>query len=739
MALHPWLRRLVVILVLGLAWLPLTSTDAHAASGLSITGKARYVVDPAGGSVAVAQTVTITNRKPDSGRTYYLWDQWGFLIPTSAEEVSVTSGGGKLSFTTKASQNLGTKQLIASFSGIRYGQSKTLELTYRLRQAQFRSDDSARVGKGFASFPVLLDGDPGQLTVEIVAPSSMTFSASETTFTESADGGTTTRTSTTPTEGDFFGASVALSEPDVGEHRKVEVNGRTVDVIAFPGDTTWADFVTTNLSTTVAALEKTTGLPAPANVLEIREDISLATQGYDGTFNRAEAEIRLSESLDLTTFCHELAHSWINRSVAGERWLAEGLAEDLAVRTVRQLGGTPTERLVARTDAHAFALETWQESETAAEAENYAYPASAQVFAQVLGKLDATDYTRVVKAIASKKVPLGNAVYSSPPLTWEALLDVLDTVDAAAQPDASGRTPAANVVSTWVISDPASVDWKARLDARARFLRLDDADGSWTPPTVLQSAMASWDFATAQGLMATIEPLASSAKAVQDAAQQAGRPVPDKIRAAYEHASSADSLAAVRPKLDATRTTLSTLAEVDRAAGSVSLPTSRVARQLIGLDADVKAAENGLESDAVDSAVAAAKAARDKAQHLFAVSLALLIAPLVGLAAVALMVPRWLRARRRKASMLADRPQPAAGEIPLAATPSEAGHHASVAVDERPLTATASEAGPPASVALDERALEGEPLPGPDSSASPSAETIHDAVAPSEAIAQQGQ
>ncbi|SMO83033.1 hypothetical protein SAMN06266982_12321 [Propioniciclava tarda] len=137
--------------------------------------------------------------------------------------------------------------------------------------------------------------------------------------------------------------------------------------------------------------------------------------------------------------------------------------------------------------------------------------------------------------------------------------------------------------------------------------------------------------------------------------------------------------------------------------------------------------------------MAAANAARGKAQQLFAVSLALLIGPLVGLAAVALMVPRWLRARRRKASMLASRPQPAAGEIPLAATPSEAGHHASVAVDERPLTATASEAGPPASVALDERALEGEPLPGPDSSASPSAETIHDAVAPSEAIAQQGQ
>lgn len=83
----------------------------------------------------------------------------------------------------------------------------------------------------------------------------MTFSASETTFTESTDGGTTTRTSTTPTEGDFFGASVALSEADVGEHRKVEVNGRTVDVIAFPGDTTWAAWAT-SISTTVAALEK---------------------------------------------------------------------------------------------------------------------------------------------------------------------------------------------------------------------------------------------------------------------------------------------------------------------------------------------------------------------------------------------------------------------------------------------------------------------------------------------------
>jgi hypothetical protein len=91
----PLLRRLALIAVTVLAWTALgiaSAPSAQAAGGLALSGNARFVVNIMG-SVAVTETVTLTNQEPDSGGRYYYWDSFAFSIPNSASEVAITSRG----------------------------------------------------------------------------------------------------------------------------------------------------------------------------------------------------------------------------------------------------------------------------------------------------------------------------------------------------------------------------------------------------------------------------------------------------------------------------------------------------------------------------------------------------------------------------------------------------------------------------------------------------------------------
>ncbi len=680
MAPHPpSLRRLAVIAVSVLAWTTLgiaVAPAAHAAGGLAVSGRGRFVVDPAG-SVSATQTITVTNQKPDTANSYFYWHSFAFTIPNSASGVRVTSRGSTLSTSTESSPNVGEHVVTAEFpSDLRYGQSRTLELTYVLDQAQFRTEDAARVGKGFATFPVIVPGDPGELTVEVVAPSYLTFSTSDpSAFTSSADGNNTVRTVTEPNQDDYFVGMVAFMADDVGERRTVEAVGRSIDVIGFPGDTAWADFAGANLPKALASLAKTTGQPAPRNLKEVREDISLRTRGWEGQYNSSAQAIRLSEDLNLDTFCHELAHTWLDGYSGTQRWLSEGLAADLAMKTVQDLTGSSAKpgnfRPVTRSEGGAIALDTWEPGDNATAVEEYAYPASLVTVGELTSKLSPEVYAKVVGAVVSRKIPLdGSSTYSATNVTWKEFLDALETVDTSLVPDAEGRTAATGTITTWVLSD-AGVDWKARADARAHYARVNSADGPWTPPALLRQDLGTWDFSGAQSVMATLDPLAAQVTEVQRIAQQSGRSA-SGVQVAYETAGGSDTIAALPRTLTQATTALTTLADADRASADTPLPTAPWARSVLAVPAWTADAEKALGDGRMEAAATSAGVALERAKSVGLLAAAMIAGPLLLLVGIGL----GARALRRRAKVRAANAAAAAAAANAAAEAARAADEA---------------------------------------------------------------
>jgi hypothetical protein len=104
------------------------------------------------------------------------------------------------------------------------------------------------------------------------------------------------------------------------------------------------------------------GNPYPQEpVLEITERGQLDLLGYEGVFfcPRSPCSIGLSPiSSDLTTL-HELAHAWTGN--IDERWIAEGLAEFMALRAAARLGDiiSPGDDPARRLEP-AFPLDNWE-------------------------------------------------------------------------------------------------------------------------------------------------------------------------------------------------------------------------------------------------------------------------------------------------------------------------------------------------------------------------------------------
>ena len=79
--------------------------------------------------------------------------------------------------------------------------------------------------------------------------------------------------------------------------------------------------------------------------------------------------IEVGEDLDSHTMLHELSHAWFNHSAIAERWLSEGLADEIGARAVAALGD-PLPRpddydIVGQIDRSDFDLNSWsQPSET---------------------------------------------------------------------------------------------------------------------------------------------------------------------------------------------------------------------------------------------------------------------------------------------------------------------------------------------------------------------------------------
>ncbi|MBM6401303.1 hypothetical protein [Phycicoccus sonneratiae] len=657
----------------------LGAPSAVAAEGLSASATSRYVLDTEAEVVHARMSIDLENVSPDKqadGGVYtYYFDAYTIPVPEGIEKVKAVSGDAELDVSLSGTDDPSTQLARIGFPDLRYHQKRSIVLTFDIPGAPPRSDNSTRVGPGYATFVAYGPGDEGHNRVEVLAPSAMSFSSTVDGFTPAGDGDTTTYTATENTFEGGLWAAVSFRDPKQTTERTVEVDDLSLTLESFPDDAKWSAFVADKVTAGLPQLERLVGNPWPGGLQRIREDASPSLRGYDGWFDPTGDEIVVGEQLDDDLIFHELSHAWVSGESFEGRWLYEGLAQAIAERAVKATDGTPrSHSSVSRTSSDAVPLNSWEgdAGSRTADVDSYAYPASYRVMTELLGKLSDEQFAAVVgAAVRGERAydPAGLVTPSGGRTEWTDWLDLVET--------RGGVTGAPKVFSEWVLTKSQAKQLAPRAAARTAYADLDRGDGGWLPPEGLRDAMTVWDFDRAKHVRDAVAPLGARAVAVQQAAQRTGLPVPKAVRESYEEASLDDDYADLATSLPAAASTILDVGAARRTAEADHDPLTDLGAGLLGVHERSDRAVAALAAGEVERAGALADDVRDRSGWALplGLGLVLLVVALVGGAAtVVVLVLRRPAPRHAVASVPAPSPvRPA--ETPEADRPAPVGAH----------------------------------------------------------------
>ncbi|MEZ5091291.1 hypothetical protein [Nocardioides sp.] len=666
--------------VLAVAGLLLAAPVAHADGGIDIASTSRYELQAKKEVVAASMTITVRNERPSVRSGNYI--QYFYLpyitipVPADAQELTATSNGAALSVSRKATEDPSTAIATVQFpSNLLYGQSRTIDIRFVLEGEAPRSEDQTRVGPGYATFAAFGPGDAGQNTVEVVLPETMTFDATTDDFTEQDADGTTTYTFTQNTDSSGFWAVISARDPEIARTKTVDVGDQQVDVMAYRDDPRWLRFVVRRMKKGVPALEELLGTPWPGGLTTVREDRAVNVRGYDGWFDWRADEIVIGEELDQELLYHELTHAWASSGSLDERWLYEGVAQDLAARAVAELGGKPRKmRPVSAQGKRAIPLNSWTADAggRAQPDDGYGYPASYVVMKTLMDDTAADARSTVLAAAIA-----GESAYAAPGeprLTvghsgWQRFLDLDQIV--------GGNDKAVKTFKTWVVTRDERSQLKDRRKALRKYQAVDAADGTFAPPLGLRRAMTAWEFDTATQVVDDVAGLGPAAVAVQEAAQRHDMDVPEKVTALYQSAddqAAYDELADLLPRA---ATAVDAVGAADEAAAGRN-PLAALGATVLDVDGKAAQADQLLADADLDAATTAGESASAAARWSTWVGLAIVVGGLLLLAALALL-GRWLTRRRRRRRLL--RAEAAAAETAAATGPPPAVDDGAATVD----------------------------------------------------------
>lgn len=630
----------------GLVVAGLVGQPALADEGLATGATSRYVLDPKATTVDAEITVDLRNVTPNQGSVYYFYSSFSVPVPAGARKVRARSGGSNLSVSLGKTDDPSTRLARISFPNLLFGRSRTIVLTFEVPGEKPRSVDSTRVGPGYATFAVYGVGDAGRSTVEVVAPSSMTFDATGDDFSSQENGSRTTHTATATSSDGGYWAVVSLRDPDQGDEETVDVAGVSLLLNGFKDDPKWADFVAAQVTKGLPTLEELVGTPWPGGLERIREDATPSLRGYDGWFDPSDDEIVIGERLDADLIFHELSHAWVSGERFDQRWVSEGLAQVLAERTVEATGGRRTERpTVTRRSDDAVALNDWGGSagSRSQDVDAYAYPASYAVTRALLADLEGDELAAVIGAgLRGERAydPAGTRDADGGRTSWSRWLDLLET--------RGGVQDAPEVFSRWVLDGEQKAQLAPRKEARAAYAAVDEADGAWLPPEGLRDAMTAWDFDRAGSVRDKIDTLPEGAKAVQDAASRAGVDVPASVRESYEAAEQDEQYAALGTALPRAAAAVPPVAAAERAADRARDPVSTLGTTVLGVEERATQAATLLDDGRYDEARTVAQQATDRADRALLVGLGLVLGVLLVVVGIGWLGWRTVSASARR-------------------------------------------------------------------------------------------
>lgn len=490
------------VVVVGSLLASAPTASAQSAEGYRLAASVVYRVDPDTPAVTVEATYRMTNTTPDrnigGGRVeFYFFDGVRLPVDDPITDLSVTVDGRAVDFTLTEVE--GFPVIDVEFnSNLRYDRTARIDLSYRMLGAPPRTADSfIRVNPAYVSFPILAYADDGLADVRVEVPADWTLDYVGSDFDD------------VRTEGDLsvleaveieqtaeFGVLFTARLDDRLTSTPVTVGPARFEIRAWPGDDAWLEFAQRSIADGVPVLEALLDTPWPeSNETDVIQASTPYLRGYAGFYDPVADVIEVGEELDRHTMLHELSHAWFNRSTISERWLSEGLADELGARAVAALGeplpnpddyDDPEDPVVVE----PFPLNTWGPPLSLdIEAEYHGYRTSFVVIRALWDEIGEDRMTELIAAtLAGDRAygPETGTVADDGSIGWRAFLDLAEQL--------GGSATLVDLYGEHVVTESQADELTARADTLVRYDELVTRGDTWAPPEAVRSAMADWRF-----------------------------------------------------------------------------------------------------------------------------------------------------------------------------------------------------------------------------------------------------
>ncbi|MDW3177619.1 MAG: hypothetical protein R8J94_09550 [Acidimicrobiia bacterium] len=537
---------LAIVVVAGVLFASPTEADA-ATAGLAYSEDTVFTVLE--DSVRVDTTVVMSNTTTErrSGNTIYYsyFDQFQYVVPIGATELSIVSRGRRL--TTTAGQldedfNLVSAQLPTQ---LRSGQSRTIEISFILPVGSIRGESIFFSNAAFQTFPVWSFSDPGTGSLRLRVPENAELGqfGGVLRVVDREDGYVIWEPRDFSVPEDVF-SFVTVTVDEALLEESFSVSSQDIVLRTWPGDDVWATFARDTIENGLPTLESLIGIPVPdQKSLEITESVTPYFYGYAGWYDPADTTIEVGNELDDTVMLHELSHAWFNDALFDERWVNEGLAEEFTWLAQRELGW-PTEIAPdrpRRTDSGAVPLVEWGNGlgsllgdEEIRETEEYGYETSWYTVRELVELIGLESMQQVIAAADADTISyVGNdpRETTSMPDDWRRLLDL---ASQAVSDDPDTEAAIEQLFVNFVLPEDEALLLDERREARQSYQAFTAREPGWRVPAEVRTALTIWDFDSAMATMSEATAVLDRRVEVEAIAQEQELSISEAARLAYE-------------------------------------------------------------------------------------------------------------------------------------------------------------------------------------------------------------
>ena len=528
--------------------LPGAAAPVAAASGLTTTADARYVVDPAKHAVHVTVALSATNHLSDTKTHRYYFDRAYMAVPPGTTGFRITSAGVTPHVAVTARRKTYNLLRIDFGKQLAAGATRAFSLAFDIPDPGGAPTRTTRIGTSLVTFSAWGLGSDGATggSVTVVFPPGFSVDVQAAGL---GDPTTDVAGNIVFTTGPLanpltFIASFAADRPSAFTEStlQVPIGAETIPITirAWPDDPAWAKRVGSLLQRGLPALADAIGLPWTATrPLIVQEAVSRSTEGFAGRYDPSAGTIEIAYYADTFVVLHEAAHAWFDGRLLADRWASEGFASWYALQAAKAIGEKKVvgDALTPALEKVRMPLNAWGQPSldgTTTPVDDAEFAAALQLAALTADRAGADGLKAIWRAIHARQPayqPAGSAgvaasveqIGAAP--DWRGLLDLFA--------DRAG-VDVSDLWLNWVVRPSEVGLLGGRAAARTKYDAVVTRAADWRLPEVVRDALRVWQYEQAAELLDSASHALDDRDAVAAAAASVGLTAPPTMRTDFE-------------------------------------------------------------------------------------------------------------------------------------------------------------------------------------------------------------